>query len=76
MTKLPLSGASSASTLVSDTLKALPPAKFITSEDSEGSETMPLSLVYALNIIEVTRVSMGLAQRDSRSDTASIKSSC
>ena len=66
-----LSGASCASTLISDE----PPARFITSDDSGASETMPPSLVYALNIIEVTRASMGLAQKDSRSDTGSIKTS-
>jgi len=47
--------------------------KCITSGDSEGKETsLPLS-PYVLSIIEATREYMGLAQKASKSDTASIK---
>ena len=72
MTKSLHSGASCASTFS----KAKRPARFITSGDSGASETTPLSLVYALNIIEVTRVFMGLEQKDLKNATGSIKSSC
>ena len=56
MTKLPVSAVfcATTSTLVN------PHARSTISEDLEAGETMPQSLVYAQNIIAVTRASMGL----------------
>lgn len=50
--------------------------KSTTSDVLEAAETMPQSLVYAQNIIAVTRASMGLATKDSRSITASVSMNC
>lgn len=50
--------------------------KFTTSGVLEAAGTMPQSLVYAQNIIAVTRASMGLATKDSRSTTASVSMNC
>jgi hypothetical protein len=44
--------------------------KYITSEDLGANATMPLSLVYAQNIIAVTRASMGLDTKALKSITA------
>lgn len=49
--------------------------KSTTSDVLEAAETMPQSLVYAQNIIAVTRASMGLATRDLRSTMASVSMS-
>jgi hypothetical protein len=72
MTKLPVSAVFCAITLTS----VNPHARSTTSEDLEADETMPQSLVYAQNIIAVTRASMGLATKDLRSITASVSMSC
>ena len=53
-----------------------PHAKSTTSEGLEAGETLPQSLVYAQNIIAVTRASMGLATKDLRSTTALVSMSC
>ena len=50
--------------------------KSTTSGVLEAAGTLPQSLVYAQNIIAVTRASMGLATRASRSITASVSMSC
>ena len=50
--------------------------KSTTSGVLEAAETLPQSLVYAQNIIAVTRASMGLATRALRSTTASVNMSC
>lgn len=71
MTNKPTSGASFACILEKE--KAL--RKSTTSGDSGANEiTLPPSH-YVLNIIEETRAFMGLAQKDSRSDTGSIRTS-
>ena len=72
MSKLPPSGAFYADTLTTGKR----PAKSITSADSGENATTPQSLVYAQNIIAVTRASMGLATKDLRSTTASVSMSC
>ena len=51
-------------------------AKSITYADLAVNATMPPSLVYAQNIIAVTRVSMGLDTKDLKSITASAKMNC
>lgn len=50
--------------------------KSTTSDALEAAGTLPQSLVYAQNIIAVTRASMGLATKVSRSTTASVSMSC
>jgi hypothetical protein len=50
--------------------------KSITSADLAVNVTMPLSLVYAQNIIAVTRVSMGLDTKALKSITASANTNC
>ncbi len=50
--------------------------KSITSADLAVNVIMPLSLVYAQNIIAVTRVSMGLGTKDLKSITASANTNC
>lgn len=50
--------------------------KSTTSGALEGAETLPQSLVYAQNIIAVTRASMGLDIKDLRNTTASVNISC
>lgn len=72
MTKLPVLAVFcvTTSTLVN------PHARSTISEGLEDGETMPQSLVYAQNIIAVTRASMGLATKDLRSTTASVSMSC
>jgi len=50
--------------------------KSITLDDLAVNVTMPLSLVYAQNIIAVTRVSMGLDTKDLKSTTASANTNC
>ena len=50
--------------------------KFITSDALAVNVTMPLSLVYAQNIIAVTRVSMGLVTKALKSTTASANTNC
>lgn len=50
--------------------------KSTTSGVLEAAETTPQSLVYAQSITAVTRASMGLATKDSRSTTASVSMSC
>ena len=72
MTKLPALAVfcATTSTLVN------PRARFTTSEGLEAGETMPQSLVYAQNIIAVTRASMDLATKDLRSTTASVSMNC
>jgi len=50
--------------------------KSITSDVLAVNVTMPLSLVYAQNIIAVTRVSMGLGTKDLKSITASANTNC
>ena len=72
MTRLPVLAVfcATTSTLVN------PHAKSITSDASEAGETMPQSLVYAQNIIAVTRVSMGLATKDLKSTMASANMNC
>ena len=50
--------------------------KSITLDDLAVNVTMPLSLVYAQNIIAVTRVSMGLGTKDLKSITASANTNC
>jgi len=52
------------------------PVKSITSDVLAVNVTMPLSLVYAQNIIAVTRVSMGLGTRALKSITASANTNC
>jgi hypothetical protein len=49
--------------------------KSTTSGVLEAAGTLPQSLVYAQNIIAVTRASMGLATRDLRSTMASVSMS-
>lgn len=51
-------------------------AKYITYADLAVNATMPPSLVYAQNIIAVTRVSMGLDTKASKSITASANTNC
>ena len=72
MTKLPVSAVfcATTSTLVN------PRARSTTSEDLEVGETLPQSLVYAQNIIAVTRASMGLATKGLKSITALVNMSC
>ena len=65
-------GASCADTLAMEQR----PAKSITSADLVASATMPLSLVYAQNIIAVTRVSMGLGTKALKNITASANTNC
>ena len=65
-------GASCADTLTLDKRHA----KSITYADLVVNETMPPSLVYAQNIIAVTRVSMGLGTKDLKSITASANTNC
>jgi hypothetical protein len=72
MSKLPRLGAFCADTLT----LGKHPAKSITSADLVANETMPLSLVYAQNIIAVTRVSMGLGTKDLKNITASANTNC
>jgi hypothetical protein len=72
MTKLPVLAVFCATTLT----LVNPHARSTTSEDLEAGETLPQSLVYAQNIIAVTRASMGLATKDLRSTTASVSMSC
>jgi hypothetical protein len=50
--------------------------KSITSDDLAVNVIMPLSLVYAQNIIAVTRVSMGLGTKALKSITASANTNC
>ena len=72
MSKSPRLGASCADTLTLG--KHL--AKSITSADLAVNETTPLSLVYAQNIIAVTRVSMGLGTKVLKNTTASANTNC
>ena len=65
-------GAYYADTLILD--KRL--VKSITSDALAVNVTMPLSLVYAQNIIAVTRVSMGLGTKDLKNITASANTNC
>jgi len=51
-------------------------AKFITYADLVANVTTPLSLVYAQNIIAVTRVSMGLGTKVLKSTTESANTNC
>ena len=50
--------------------------KSITYADLAVNATTPLSLVYAQNIIAVTRVSMGLGTKALKSTTASANTIC
>ena len=50
--------------------------KSITLDDLAVNVTTPLSLVYAQNIIAVTRVSMGLGTKALKSITASANTNC
>jgi hypothetical protein len=50
--------------------------KSITSDVLAVNVTMPLLLVYAQNIIAVTRVSMDLGTKDLKSTTASANTNC
>ena len=52
------------------------PVKSITSADLAVNATTPLLLVYAQNIIAVTRVSMGLGTKALKSITASANTNC
>ena len=72
MNKSHHSGASCANTLT----LGKHPVKFITSDALAVNETMPLSLVYAQNIIAVTRVSMGLGTKALKGTTASANTNC
>jgi hypothetical protein len=72
MSKSPHLGASCADTLAMEQRRV----KSITSADLAVNVTMPLSLVYAQNIIAVTRVSMGLDTKDLKSTTASANTNC
>jgi hypothetical protein len=72
MSKLHHLGASCADTLTLDKRHA----KSITSADLVANATTPLSLVYAQNIIAVTRVSMGLGTKALKSITASANTNC
>jgi hypothetical protein len=65
-------GASCADTLTLDKRHA----KSITYADLVVNVTMPLSLVYAQNIIAVTRVSMGLGTKVLKNITASANTNC
>jgi hypothetical protein len=65
-------GASCADTLILDKRHA----KFITFADLEASETTPPLLVYAQNIIAVTRACMGLGTKALKSITASANTNC
>ena len=65
-------GASCADTLVMEQH----PAKSITYADLAVNATMPPLLVYAQNIIAVTRVSMGLGTKALKSITALANTNC
>ena len=65
-------GASCADTLTLDKRHA----KSITYADLVVNATMPPSLVYAQNIIAVTRVSMGLGTKALNDITASANTNC
>ena len=72
MSKSPRLGAFCADTLILDKRHA----KSITYADLAVNATMPPSLVYAQNIIAVTRVSMGLDTKALKSITASANMNC
>jgi hypothetical protein len=72
MSKLHHLGASCANTLTLDKRHA----KSITYADLAVNATTPLLLVYAQNIIAVTRVSMGLGTKVLNGTTASANTSC
>ena len=72
MSKLHHLGAFCADTLATEQR----PAKSITSADLVASATTPLLLVYAQNIIAVTRVSMGLGTKALNDITASANTKC